>query len=487
MPPLRICLTASEVTPFAKTGGLADVAAALPRHLHARGHDVRVFLPNYGSVDLPAEESHPVGFLSDLEMQMGARRYRYTVVTTRLPGSDLWVYAIDCPELFDRSAIYGHGDDHVRFAFLTRAAIECCQRMGWSPHVFHCNDWHTALLPLYLRTVYGWDTGFRDARTLLTLHNLAYQGIFSSQVLDELSLDGDAHRFWGPDLDEGVINFLKTGLLYADVLSTVSPTYAREIRSGELGMGLEGLLSQRNASLVGILNGVDYTEWNPETDAHLPFHYRADDLRGKQRNKQALLRELGLAPAGGAPLLGLVSRLTAQKGFELLYGVVPELLAARDLRFVALGSGGAEYETFFTKLQASFPDRVCFYRGFSEELAHRIEASSDIFLMPSRFEPCGLNQMYSLRYGTVPVVHKTGGLADSVEQWDWERQTGTGFLFEHFNASGLRWALESALATYENRDAWLRLVRNGMARDFSWERQVRRYEEVYRFLSAGRE
>ncbi len=483
MSPLGICLVASEVAPFAKTGGLADVAGALPRYLSRRGHDVRVFLPLYSSVALAPGDHHPVDFLTDLELSMGERRVRFSVITARLAGSELFVYAIDCPELYHRSSIYGADDDHLRFAFLTRAAIECCQRMGWAPDVFHCNDWHTALLPLYLRTVYRWDHLFERSRTLLTIHNIAYQGVFPRSVLPEVSLDGDAHRFDRSDLDAGVVNFLKTGLLYADLLSTVSPTYALEIRSGELGMGLQELLRQRSESLVGILNGVDYSEWNPETDEFLPAHYSADDLSGKRANKEALLDELGLAPAPEAPLLGIVSRLTPQKGFELLYDVLPQVLAERDVRLVVLGSGAPDYEGFFGSLQGSFPERVCFYRGFSEELAHRIEASSDIFLMPSRFEPCGLNQMYSLRYGTIPVVHRTGGLADSVRQWDWERQTGTGFLFENFDATGLRWALGSALATYDNRDAWRRLVANAMASDFSWERQVDRYIDVYRRLS----
>ncbi len=483
MSALKICLVASEVAPFAKTGGLADVAAALPRYLHAAGHDVRVFLPRYAKSELDPAETHPVDFMSDVHLAMGRLQFQYSVVTTRLPGSDLRVYAVDCPPLYGRAGIYGEEDDHLRFAFLTRAAIESCQRMGWSPHVFHCNDWHTALLPLYLKTVYGWDSMFRDSRTLLTIHNIAYQGVFARSVLRDLSLDGDAQRFYASDLEAGIVNFLKTGVLHADLLSTVSPTYAREIQSGELGMGLQGLLAQRTRSLIGILNGVDYAEWDPASDPRLPAHYGVDDLAGKEENKRRLLAELELAPADRAPLMGVISRLTAQKGFELLYEALPRALAERDTRLIALGSGATDYEGFFTQLQTKFPGKVCYYRGFSEDLAHRIEAASDIFLMPSRFEPCGLNQMYSLRYGTVPIVHRTGGLADSVQQWHWETQTGTGFLFEHFDRQGLAWALESALATYENPEAWAKLVRNGMTQDFSWEKQGAQYVEVYRRLS----
>ena len=483
MASLKICLLASEVAPFSKTGGLADVAAALPRYLHSEDHDIRVFTPLYSSADLSETEAHPVEFLTDLELAMGSILFEFSVVTVRLPGSDLFVYGIDCPALYERSSIYGEDDDHLRFAFLTRAAIECCQRMGWAPDVFHCNDWHTALLPLYLRTVYEWDGLFRDARSLLTIHNIAYQGVFSRDVLHQLSLDGDAQRFHGSDLDAGIINFMKTGILYADLLSTVSPTYAREIQSGELGMGLQDLLSQRSGSLIGILNGVDYAEWSPDGDPLLPHGYSADDLKGKRANKRALLEELSLPFAEQVPLLGIVSRLTAQKGFELLYQPLPRLLAERGFQLVALGSGASDYEGFFGDLQARFPERVCFYRGFNERLAHRIEAASDIFLMPSRFEPCGLNQMYSLRYGTVPIVHKTGGLADSVVPWDPESQEGTGFVFESFDAQGFEWALRSALETYGNRDAWKRLVRNGMTQDFSWDKQGALYVEVYRQLS----
>jgi starch synthase len=483
--PLKICLLASEVVPLAKTGGLADVASALPRYLHRAGHDVRVFLPLYASLDLRELEAYQVDFLRDLSVDMGGRRIRFSITTVRLPRSELFVHAVDCPELFHRSGIYGEDDEHLRFAFLTRAAVECCQRMGFSPDVFHCNDWHTALLPLYLRTTYSWDSLFHGSRTLLTIHNIAYQGVFGSGVLGDLSLDGERERFYQPDLDAGLINFMKTGVLYADLLSTVSPTYSREIQSGELGMGLETLLSQRSEHLVGILNGVDYSEWDPQTDSRLPFHYSKEDLSGKAENKKSLLDELSLSYSEDVPLLGIVSRLTAQKGFELLYDVLPDLMSWHEMRLVVLGSGAEDYERFFRELQARSPDKVCFYRGFSEDLAHRIEASSDIFLMPSRFEPCGLNQMYSLRYGTVPVVHRTGGLADSVEPWDWERQTGTGFVFENFNSEGLRWALESALVTFKHRDSWNKLRLNGMSRDFSWERQGERYVEMYRRLAGA--
>ena len=438
MEPLRIAFVASEVVPFAKTGGLADVAAALPRYLDRAGHDVRVFLPRYATIDLEGREVHAVEFARDVAVQMGDREFRFSLLTTRLPDSGAWVYLIDCPELYARDDVYcKDGDEHDRFLLLSRAAIESCQRMGWRPDLFHCNDWHTALVPLLLRTVYGWDRLFDGVRTLLTIHNIAYQGTFPEAVLDALGLRPYAGMFHQEDLAAGVVNFLKTGLLYADAIGTVSETYAREIQTTTFGEGLDGILRRRSSSVVGIVNGVDYAEWNPETDSRIPYPYSADDLPQKERNKVALMEALGLDYGRGLPLLGMVSRLTPQKGLDLFPSVLPDLLMHLPVRLAVLGSGEQRYEKFFEKLQTRFPDRVCFYRGFHETLAHRIEAGADLFLMPSRFEPCGLNQMYSLRYGTPPIVRRTGGLADTVTQFDPDTGAGDGFVFDHFGADGL--------------------------------------------------
>jgi starch synthase len=396
----------------------------------------------------------------------------------------LTVYLIRCPELYDRPSIYsGDNDDAYRFAFLSRAAIECCQRMGWGPHVFHCHDWHTALLPLYLRTIYGWDSLFQSSRTLLTIHNIAYQGVFPASILGDLELAEHSDRFHQEDLAAGVVNFFKTGILYADGLSTVSPTYAREIQEGEYGMGLQNLLRARRDHLVGILNGVDYNEWNPGSDRFIAAPYSALDPSGKRRNKQVLLESLSLAPGTDAPIFGVVSRLTSQKGFDLMFEPLPEMLAATDARLVALGSGEARYEEFFNSLQHRFPGRVCFYRGYNTELSHLIEAGADIFLMPSRFEPCGLNQMYSLKYGTPPLVRRTGGLADSVELFNPLSGEGTGFVFDQFSVDAFRWALSYALETYRDPPSWRQLMQNGMRQDFSWERQGAIYQELYRRLA----
>ena len=490
-PTLKVCFVASEMVPFAKTGGLGDVASALPAFLHGRGHDVRVFVPLYSSIDTLKHEFTPVDFLRDLSLELGGHRFGYSVFSARLPSTDLDVYFINCRPLYERPSIYtGEWDEHLRFALLSRAALECCQRMGWGPDVIHVNDWHTALVPLYLKTLYRWDQLFARTRTVLTIHNIAYQGVFPAEVLPNLGLADHQGLFFQEDLGRGIVNFLKTGVLYADVVSTVSKTYAREIQTEAYGQGLEGLLRERRRSVVGIVNGVDYGTWNPEVDPHIRQNYGPDTVEeGKRANRQHLLDELGL-PDGTSgdrpvPVLGIVSRLTAQKGFDLLRGPLPEALRYLDVRVTVLGSGEGQYQDFFHWLQHTFPQKVCFYRGYHEPLAHKIEAGADIFLMPSRFEPCGLNQMYSLKYGTVPVVRKTGGLADTVSPWNASTQTGTGVLFDHFDEAGMTWALKRVLTAYGDEKSWSRLRQNGMARDYSWSRQGQEYETLYWSL-AGR-
>ena len=376
-------------------------------------------------------------------------------------------------------------DEYFRFAFLSRAAIESCQRMEWSPDVFHCNDWHTGLLPLYLKSHYASDSLFADSRTVLTIHNVGYQGVFPGSAVEALDLSDQASLLDKEDLDAGRLNFLKTGILHADLLTTVSPTHAKEIQTAEYGCGLEENLRARSDDLTGILNGVEYEEWDPGVDPLIPFSFSRLDLAGKEKNKQALMVELSLPADSTAPVIGVVSRLAGQKGFDLFPEVLPELLAARDFHLVVLGTGEERYEEFFRQLEALDPMKVSFTNTFDNALAHRIEAGSDLFLMPSLYEPCGLNQMYSLRYGTVPVVRKVGGLADSVVQYDTETGRGTGFLFEEFSAAALRQALEAALDLYPDRERWQQVMRNGMAKDFSWGRQIQQYVELYRRLGVG--
>jgi starch synthase len=480
--PLRICFVASEVSPLAKTGGLADVAGALPRFLHAKGHDVRVFMPFYSRIDTRALELHRVEFLQDMPLALGSHRYQYSIFTAALPGSSLMIYLVHCPALYERASIYtGEVDEHLRFLLLTRAAIESCQRMAFAPQIFHCNDWHTAFAPLYLRSIYAWDRLFAATRTVLTIHNIGYQGIFAASAASDLGLGASAHLLHQDDVRQGRINSLKHGILYADAVTTVSPTYAREITTETYGMGLEATLRMRPGGVIGILNGVDYSEWSPQTDRFIPHHFSAEDLSGKEKTRQHLLKTLKLRHDARrrVPLLGIVSRLTVQKGFDLLFEPLPRLLRERPLRLIALGSGESRYEEFFARLQHTFPAQVVYHRGYHEELAHFIEAASDMFIMPSLYEPSGLNQMYSLRYGTVPIVRRTGGLADAVQLYDPDTGTGTGIVFDDYNPQAVTWAIDAALDLYRDRTVWTRIMRNGMAQDFSWEKQGALYVELY--------
>lgn len=481
---MNICFVSSEIVPFAKTGGLADVSGALGKYLNQRGHDIRLFMPYYDVLKPAGKDFHPVDFLQNIPIEFGGFTLNFSVLTTKLPGSGAEVYFIHCPGLYNRGKIYtDDGDEYLRYAMLSRAALECCQRMGWSPEIMHCNDWQTGLIPLYLKTLYAWDGLFQRTKTVLTIHNIGYQGVFSAETVDKLKLGEFRDKLPQDDLAGNMINFMKIGLLNSDIITTVSDTYAKEIQTPEYGAGMDFILRQRSNRLVGIVNGVDYHEWSPENDVHIPYKFSPDDLSGKQKNKQFLLQQLGLPYSPDVPVYGIVSRLTVQKGFELLYETLFDFLANHDVRFTVLGSGESKYTNFFYSAQNHFPTKLCFYDGYNEALAHLIEAGSDMFVMPSRYEPCGLNQIYSLKYGTVPIVRKTGGLADTVELYDWEHQTGTGFVFEYFNGDSLRWAMDYAYSTYQNKDAWLKLMRNGMAQDYSWDRQILRYEFIYNWLA----
>jgi len=480
-------MLASEVAPLSKTGGLADVAGGLTRYLHGAGHDVRLFSPAYDFIDRAACAAVPVTGLTQIPLTVGARTYRFSVLRAAL-AEGAPVYLIDCPALYARGTIYtADADEHVRFLVLTRAALVACQRLGFAPQVVHCNDWHTAFAPLYLRTLYAHEPLFARARTLLTIHNIGYQGIFPAAQVADLELPPGAQRLLHPgDFAAGRINALRQGILYADAITTVSPTHAREICSDEYGMGLQDSLRVRAArgEVSGILNGVDYDEWDPRHDRYLPAHYDADSLAVKSQLKRQFLARRGFTAAPTAPLAGIVSRLAVQKGIELMFDAVPRVLSTRPWVFAVLGSGEPQYEEFFSALEQRFPGRVSYHRGYDDELAHWIEAASDLFLMPSRYEPCGLNQMYSLRYGTVPVVRRTGGLADSVEHYDVASGRGTGVVFNDFDAPALEWALNTALDLYALPAHWERLIRNGMQCDFSWQNQGAQYLELYARLTA---
>jgi starch synthase len=477
---LKICLVSAEYSSLARTGGLADVAASLARHFVQAGHDCRVLVPFREPLHAADLEIEEVAGLQDLELLLGGRSFEYSIVRAQVSEPGSTIYLLRCPELFGESDLYSGADEHLRFILLSRAAIEMCQRLEFAPDIFHCHDWHTALIPIYLKTRYAWDRLFSSSRTVLTIHNIGFQGVFGGGILYETGLSSSPEMLDQEDLSADRINFLKTGIMYADLMTTVSPTYAREILEPEYGMGLETLLQERRGSLVGILNGVDYDEWSPDRDPLIGHAYSSRDMSGKERNKQAVMDELGLQYVFDRPLFGMISSLIYQRGIELIQQVLPSLLEERDFSLAVQGRGEPQHERFFQWLQSQHPARVSFTKGFDNRLAHRMAAASDLLLMPSRYEPCGLFQMYGLRYGTVPVVRATGGLADSVQHFDSTSGTGTGIVFHDFDANGLRWAMSTALDLYAKKNDWRRVVFNGMERDYSWDEQGDLYIKAFR-------
>ena len=478
---LQLCVLSSEILPYAKTGGLADVVGALVPNLRVLGYEVHAFMPLYSAVRAVHSELRPVLNVQQVPLAVGDSEYRFSLQSASFPGTDVAMYFIDCPALYDRASYYTNDpDEHRRFLAFTRATLESCRLLGLAPHIFHCNDWHTAFLPLYLKTLYASDPVLSRARSVLTIHNIGYQGALPSSVAADLGLDHPEAWLDADDWTHGVINPLKTGIKFADAVTTVSPTYAHEICNGPLGMGMQAALRARRDPVVGILNGVDYGEWDPRRDPYLTPHFGPEDLRGKRANKELLIEATRLEAAVTRPLIGMVTRLAEQKGIDLLFEALPALLQVRDFGLLVLGSGDPRYVAFFEGLARRFPARVAFRSGYDESLAHLIEAGSDIFLMPSRYEPCGLNQMYSLRYGTIPIVRNTGGLADSVQHFDPSNGLGTGCVFNDYDAPAVRWAIETTLDWFAIPNIWQRLMQNAMAQDFSWTRQIVKYDSLYR-------
>jgi len=483
---MNVLFVSAEVAPFAKAGGLGDVSASLPRHLHALGHDVRTFLPMYARVNAPGRVFELV--IPEISFPLGPHEVKVSIYTCTPPGSTLPVYFVRCGSLYDRASIYGNGpDEHLRFAVLCWAALKACQHMQFAPDIAHVNDWQTSLIPLLLRSVFAWDRLFARTRSVLTIHNLGHQGNFEAKVLPETGLGGSTELLHQDQLRAGRFSFLLHGILHAHAITTVSPTYAREIQTPEHGIGLDGYLRGRADVLFGILNGIDEAEWTPEIDPLISHHFSAGNLDGKERCKQEMMHSARLPYRREVPVLGIVSRLVWQKGFDLCMAVLPGILRRRGIQMVILGTGERKYETFFRGLQQAFPQQVVFQPAFNERRAHLIEAGADMFLMPSRYEPCGLNQMYSLRYGTVPIVHKTGGLADTVWQFDPHSGRGTGFVFEHFDEQGLDWAINRAIdiwgtGTRTDRERWTQIQRNGMRLPLGWDHRIGEYVELYRKL-----
>jgi starch synthase len=473
---LHVAFVSAELAPYVKTGGLADVSAALPKALARAGHKVTVFLPRYGAISFPPGEFAGSVHVPVDSVPRSAGFYRKAL------GRGLTVVFVEHPPFFDRPGIYGtpdgeYRDSALRFAFFSRAAIEYFRARGERPDVFHANDWHTGLLPVYLKSFYWADPTLHRLATVFTIHNIAYQGNFNPETADVLGLPWhlgrDALKY------DGGVSYLKGGILFAEAVSAVSPQYAREIQGPDMGYGFDAIVRSRAADLVGILNGVDYDEWDPRNDRHIAKAYSARDLRGKAECKADLLRVFGLPADPEMPVVGIVSRLVHQKGYDIVVRAWYDLLQ-RPLRMVVLGTGEPEVQDGFRALAARAPDRFAVRQSYDEALSHKIIAGADMFLMPSRFEPCGLTQMYSLRYGTVPVVRATGGLVDTVLPWDPATGQGTGFRFDHADGTGMMWALDQALTAYQDREGWQRLMKNGMAMDFSWTRSARQYVELYR-------
>jgi starch synthase len=472
---LRVSILSSEAVPFAKTGGLGDVAGALPKALESEGADVLLIHPLHGQTD---RRHLGEQIFDNLEVEWLGHLRRTSVWYSEATGAPS--YLINAPEYFMRPEVYGYRDDHERYAFFCRAALALLGRLGNAPDILHANDWPCGFAMVWLNASRIWGGYLARTRTLFSIHNLAYQGMFDPNDLWRLGFkEGDERNVF---MKDSVASALKAGLMTADALSTVSRRYSFEIQTPELGQGLDWLLRMRSNRLIGITNGVDYDSWNPSTDPHLAAHYSAEDLSGKEDCKLDLLRRFGLPEEPERPIIATVSRLTAQKGYDLIKEAAGHILET-GCYLIALGSGAQEYEDFLQELHDAAPHRVGIYRGFSEALAHQIEAGADIFLMPSLYEPCGLNQMYSMRYGTVPVVRATGGLDDTVENFDRVLGTGTGFKFSPYTAPAMLEKLYEALYCYREPEVWRRIQLNGMREDNSWRAAARKYIEMYESVS----
>lgn len=473
---MKVLFASSEAYPFAMSGGLADVSGALPKALRKRLVGCRVVMPLYGCVS--EEMRSKMNFLCSITVPVSWRRQYCGIFEAHVDG--VIYYLLDNQYYFKRDGLYGHYDDAERFAFFSRAVLEIIPHIDFKPDVIHCNDWQTALVPVYLNAFYRWDETFKKIKTVFTIHNIQYQGKYGHELTgDVLGLPPECESLLDYD---GCINFMKGAIQCADKVTTVSPTYAREILDPYYSHGLDGILREFTFKLTGIVNGIDYDVYNPEKDGLIYRSYNADDMAGKAFNKQSLQSELGLPQKPGVPVIGIVSRLVKHKGFDLVKCVFEELLRA-DLQFAILGSGEWEFETFFHRMAERYPDKVGLKLGFNPQLAHRIYAGADMFLMPSQSEPCGLAQMVALRYGTVPIVRETGGLNDTIS--DSGDGQGNGFTFQSYNAHDMENAVWRALAGYSDANGWDTLRRRGMECDNSWSRSANAYIKLYKEIVNG--
>lgn len=476
---LKILVASSEAAPFAKTGGLADVAGSLPKALKDLGHDVRIVLPYYASskkLNLQIKEEIPV-----LEVPIADHKEQSSVISAML-ADKVPTYLIRQDRYYDREYLYStpqgdYPDNAERFIFFSRSILELIKKIDFVPDIIHCNDWQTGLIPAYLKTLYAHDDLYKSISTVFTVHNLGYQGKFWALDMPMTNLPWDIFNINGLEY-YGDISFLKSGLMFSDVLSTVSKGYSREIQTSEYGLGMEGVLQYRRDDLYGILNGVDYDEWSPEKDKYLAANYAFDNLEGKKACQEDLLKEFGLKITKDVPIIGIISRLADQKGFDILAEAMPELMKMK-LAMVVLGTGEQKYHDLFNSMKQEYGKKLGVMIAFDNKIAHKIEAGSDMFLMPSRYEPCGLNQIYSLKYGTIPIVRATGGLDDTIQDFDPKTSQGNGFKFKEYSASQLITTIKKAMEVYKEKEVWTKVVQNAMKEDHSWKTSAREYINLY--------
>jgi starch synthase len=480
---MRILFASSEVVPFAKTGGLADVAGALPKELAKMDNDVVIIMPRYRQV---SKEKFKLKLEFDIKVELGGQEITGSIYSTKVTGSKVRIYFVDNPLFFDRQELYqesgiDYEDNAERFIFYSKAVFALCQKLKWSPEIMHCNDWQTGLIPVLLKDIYNKEPLFKKTRTIFTVHNLAYQGLFEKMVIEKTGLSWeyfsvDRLEFWGK------LNFMKGGLLYADKINTVSRKYSEEIQTEEFGAGLNGVIKSRQKDLYGIINGVDYKIFSPTKDPHIHKPYSLKTLEIKEDNKKHLLKKIGLRYRKKAPLLGIISRLADQKGFDILSGIMEKILE-QNVQFVLLGTGMPKYHKLFATLEEKFPKKMKAILSFDPVLAQEIYAGVDIFLMPSHYEPCGLGQLISMKYGTIPVVRETGGLADTVVDFDlakdFEQDKGNGFVFQEYDKDKLFDTIMRSVKTFKDESAWHKVQANAMKSDYSWKNSAKQYIRVY--------
>lgn len=486
----NVLFVTSEVFPYSKTGGLADVSNSLPQALNSLGNDVRIISPKYGQLDERRLQIHEIKRLKELKIDVNGKDAKFSIKSSFIHGKNTkaQMYLLESNDYFKNKGIYQNSktkkdfsNNDERYLFFCKAVIEILEILQWKPDVIHCNDWQTGLIPAFIKTIYKNNPYLNDIKTVFTIHNLAYQGNFPKTSFEKTGMPDSVLTEKG-GLHFGQFSYLKTGLNYADKISTVSQKYSEEIRTNkEYGCGLEDVLNGRKKDIMGIFNGIDYSIWNPTVDKLIPYRYTYQEVPLKYENKRELLEKYKIEYDEDIPLIGVISRLVDQKGFDLIEKIIPQLMK-EDVKLIILGIGEEKYHKFLKKIEKKYSSKLAVHIGFDEELAHHIEAASDMFLMPSKYEPCGLNQMYSLKYGTVPIVRNTGGLSDTIIYY--RKPKGNGFLFDKYDPNDLMKAIKSALVLFKDKNKWNKLVREGMSLDFSWKVSAQKYMKLYKEVSS---